>query len=323
MNIQPLKFRPILKSVIWGGEKIAPLKGIVTDLKQIGESWEISGVKGNESVVADGPDAGMSLPDMIKKYGPALVGESNFMRFGTTFPLLVKIIDAAGDLSVQVHPDDELAKKRHNSLGKTEMWYIMEAEPGAKIYAGLSEQITPDDYERLVEEKKIMEVVACHESHAGDLFYLPAGRIHAIGAGNLLVEIQETSDVTYRVYDFDRRDAKTGLPRELHVEQARDAIDYTVYPSYVSKAGEEKDGVAQLVNCPYFDVKHLSVNGKKTLDLSMTDSFVTITCMTGAMTLSDDRGNTIALRSGESALIPAMASSLTLEGKATAITASN
>lgn len=323
MNIQPLKFRPILKSVIWGGEKIAPLKGIVTDQKQIGESWEISGVKGHESIVSEGPDEGKTLPEMIEKYGTALVGEKNYKTFGTTFPLLVKIIDAAGDLSVQVHPDDELAKKRHNSLGKTEMWYIMDAEPGANIYAGLSEKITPEDYERLVKEKNIMDVVARHDSHAGDVFFLPAGRIHAIGAGNLLAEIQETSDITYRVYDFDRRDAKTGLPRELHVEQAKDAIDYTVYPSYVSKAEAEVDGVSELVKCSHFDVKHVRVEGEKKIDLSGLDSFVTVTCLSGDMTLTDDRDNTITLRAGESALIPAMASAVTLKGKATAITSTN
>lgn len=203
------------------------------------------------------------------------------------------------------------------------MWYIMDAAPGANIYAGLSEKITPDDYERLVKEKKIMDVVARHDSHAGDVFFLPAGRIHAIGAGNLLAEIQETSDITYRVYDFDRRDAKTGLPRQLHVEEAKDAIDYTVYPSYVSKAGEEVDGVAELVKCSHFDVKHVAVEGKKTLDLSKTDSFLTVTCLTGAMTLTDDRDNTITLRAGESALVPAMATSITLQGNAIAITTAN
>ena len=323
MNIPPLKFRPILKSAIWGGEKIAPLKGIVTDQTQIGESWEISGVPGNESVVDGGQEDGKSLPALIKEYGASLVGEENFRRFGTTFPLLVKIIDAAGDLSVQVHPDDELAAKRHNSLGKTEMWYIMDTDPDANIYAGLSQSITPDDYITLVNEKKIMDVVARHKSHPGDVFFLPAGRIHAIGAGNLLCEIQETSDITYRVYDFDRRDAKTGLPRELHVDLAKDAINYTVYPSYVTKAGEMHDGVAELVKCSHFDVRLITVNGTKTLDLSATPSFMTLTCTDGNCTITDDRGNTIELRRGQSALVPAMASSITLEGNATLVSGVN
>ena len=175
--IAPFKFVPYLKPVLWGGDKIAPFKGIKSDCDNIGESWEISGVLGHESVVSDGPDKGMTLPALVDKYGEALVGRHVIEKYGDTFPLLIKLIDAKKDLSVQVHPDDELARKRHNSLGKTEMWYIVDTEPGAKIYAGLSQQITPDDYTRLVEEKKIMDVVAAHDSASGDIFFLPAGRI--------------------------------------------------------------------------------------------------------------------------------------------------
>lgn len=319
-NIPPLKFRPILKSVIWGGEKIAPFKGIVTEQDHIGESWEVSGVKGNESVVANGPDEGLTLPQMIEKYGADLVGTKVYERYGDTFPLLIKIIDAAGDLSLQVHPDDELAKKRHNSLGKTEMWYIVDTEPDAVICAGLTEEITPEIYEAKVKDNTLMDVVAHHESHPGDVFFLPAGRIHSIGAGNLLVEVQETSDITYRIYDFGRVDAKTGKTRELHVEQAKDAIDYKVYPSYVTKASAEVDGVSALVECSHFGVFRLRIDSKHIFHTN-GESFSTYTCIEGELKVTDDRGNSVSLRRGESILIPAMATTIGVEGKGVIIAA--
>lgn len=321
-NIPPLKFRPLLKSAIWGGEKIAPLKGIVTDQKQIGESWEVSGVKGNESIVENGPDAGLTLTQMIEKYGADLVGQKNIDKFGTTFPLLIKIIDAAGDLSLQVHPDDQLAMKRHNSLGKTEMWYIVDTEPDAVICAGLEKEITPDQYVAKVTDNTLMDVVAHHKSKPGDIFFLPAGRIHSIGAGNLLVEVQETSDITYRIYDFGRVDAKTGLPRELHVDQAKDAIDYKIYPSYVTKPGIDLDNVTELVTCDHFTVYRIKVDGRKELR-PLYGTFTTLTCIEGKMTVTDDRGNTIELRAGESALLPAIVKTYLLQGNGTLITAFN
>lgn len=321
-NIPPLKFRPLLKSAIWGGEKIAPLKGIVTDQKQIGESWEISGVPGNESIVDNGADAGLTLTQMIEKYGADLVGKKNIEKFGTKFPLLIKIIDAAGDLSLQVHPDDELAMERHNSLGKTEMWYIVDTEPGAVICAGLAKEITPEEYVEKVNDNTLMDAVAHHQSKPGDTFFLPAGRIHSIGAGNLLVEVQETSDITYRIYDFGRVDAKTGKPRELHVDLAKDAIDYTVYPSYVTKPGVDCDGVTELVTCGHFSVYRIEVDGTKTFR-PICGSFSTITCIDGELTVTDDRGNSVSFRAGESVLIPAMAAEFTLTGKGTVIDAYN
>lgn len=321
-NIPPLKFRPLLKSAIWGGEKIAPLKGIETDQTQIGESWEVSGVKGNESVVENGPDAGLNLTQMIEKYGAAIVGEQNYKKFGTTFPLLIKIIDAAGDLSLQVHPDDELAKKRHNSLGKTEMWYIVDTEPEAVICAGLKEKITPEQYVEKVADNTLMDVVAHHYSKPGDIFFLPAGRIHSIGAGNLLVEVQETSDITYRIYDFGRVDAKTGQPRELHVDLAKDAIDYTVKPNYVTKPGIDLDGTTELVSCSHFSVYLFTVDGEKTYHPDY-ESFTTLTCTEGSVTVTDDRGNSVELNKGFSLLIPAMAKYYTLKGKGKIISAFN
>lgn len=316
--ILPFKFVPYLKPVLWGGEKIAPFKGVDVEDDNIGESWEISGVPGHESVVAEGADKGLTLPQLIEKYGADLVGAHVLDKYGDTFPLLIKIIDAKKDLSVQVHPDDALAKVRHNSLGKTEMWYIIDAEPGARIYAGLSESITPDDYTRLVEEKKIMDVVAAHDSHAGDLFFLPAGRIHAVGAGNLLAEIQETSDITYRVYDFDRRDAD-GNPRQLHTELAKDAIDYAVYPEYKGSYDKNATGVTELVKCSHFDVKRVVVDGD--IDVpAADDSFMVVMCLDGECTLLTD-GEATPLRRGETVLVAASVKAVSARGKATLLTA--
>lgn len=314
LNIPPLKFRPILKSVIWGGEKIAPFKGIETEQDHIGESWEVSGVPSNPSIVDNGPDAGKTLPEVLEKYKEALVGKAVYERYGNTFPLLVKIIDAAGDLSLQVHPDDALAQKRHNSLGKTEMWYIVDTDPDAVICAGLTKNITPDEYVEKVNDNTLMDVVAHHKSHPGDVFFLPAGRIHSIGAGNLLVEVQETSDVTYRIYDFGRVDAKTGKPRELHVEEAKDAIDYTVHPSYVTEAGPETDGKSRLVECDHFGVYRLNIDGCRVFHPTH-GSFTIFTCIEGDFTVTDNNANSVSLKKGESMLIPAITTEIKVEGK--------
>lgn len=321
-NIPPLKFNPILKSVIWGGEKIAPFKGIVTEQEKIGESWEISGVKGNESVVANGPDAGLTLTQMIEKYGADLVGEANFKKFGTMFPLLIKIIDAAGDLSLQVHPDDELAGKRHNSLGKTEMWYIVDTDANATILSGLSKELTPKKYAEIGADSSLLDYVAKHESHPGEVYFLPAGRVHGIGAGNLLVEVQETSDITYRIYDYGRVDAKTGKTRELHVDLAKDAIDYTVYPDYKAKPGYDIDGVQELVKCDHFCVYRITTDGERTF-YPTHGGFSTFTCIEGSLKVSDDRGNEVSIAKGVSVLIPAMAKEIKLQGNGVIIDAIN
>ena len=221
----PLKFEPILKQTLWGGDKIIPFKHLNSDLKGVGESWEISGVEDNESVVANGPDKGLTLADMVRRYREELVGEANYARFGNKFPLLIKFIDAKQDLSIQVHPADDLAKNVHNSMGKTEMWYVISAQEGAGLYSGFSKQITPDEYVERVENNTIMDVLQFHPVKSGDVFFLPAGRIHAIGKGIFIAEIQQTSDITYRIYDYNRKDAN-GKGRELHTALAKDAIDY-------------------------------------------------------------------------------------------------
>ena len=201
------KFQPILKSLIWGGEKIAPYKGIATDQRNIGESWELSGVKDNESVVAEGPEAGTSLPELIARHGAALLGKANYGRFGEEFPLLIKFIDARQDLSIQVHPNDELAWERHKSKGKTEMWYVVSADKDAHLRSGFSKQVTPAEYEASVGDNTITDILADYKIAPGDVFFLPAGRVHSIGAGSFIAEIQQTSNITYRIYDFNRRDA--------------------------------------------------------------------------------------------------------------------
>lgn len=221
----PLKFEPILKQTLWGGDKIIPFKHLNDTLANVGESWEVSAVEGSESIVANGADKGLTLPDMVRKYKEDLVGEANYARFGNKFPLLIKFIDAKLDLSIQVHPGDELAKKRHNSFGKNEMWYVIAADQGAKLISGFAEQITPKEYKERVYNGTFADVLQTCAIKPGDVFYVPAGRVHGIGAGAFVAEIQQTSDITYRIFDYNRKD-KDGKSRELHTSQAIDAINF-------------------------------------------------------------------------------------------------
>ena len=322
--MKPYKFVPYLKTTIWGGEQIAPFKGISTDLKQIGESWEISSVAGHESVTADrgltdDADLGKHLPQLIEEYKGKLVGDRIYERFGATFPLLIKFIDSRQNLSVQVHPDDKLAQERHGCSGKTEMWYVMKTEPGSKIFTGLSKQITPDEYEQLATapvengHSPMEDVLASYESRPGDLYFLPAGRLHAIGAGNFLAEIQQTSDITYRVYDYGRLDAN-GKPRDLHIEQAKDAIDYRVSPDYRSSYDTASPNV-ELISCPYFRVNRIITKGAIDIDLH-TDAFVVVMCLDGDAVVND-----VHVHQGETILVPACDNVLHISGKATFLTA--
>ena len=309
----PIHFAPYLKEVIWGGDKIAPLKNIATSLTSIGESWEISAVPGHESIVDEGPLKGRKLTDLCREYGAGLLGTAVTERYGTDFPLLIKIIDAARDLSVQVHPDDELAMKRAGTRGKTEMWHVLSTEPGARIHVGLRRKLTSDELMKLVEEKQIMDAVASYESKPGDTFFIPAGRIHAIGAGNLLVEIQESSDITYRLYDYDRRGAD-GKPRELHLAEARDAIDYTVIADY-RNAPLRHEATETLVDCPMFTTVRHEITGDLPLGNDSRSFMVVIN-------LGDDahltwQGGETTLRRGNSLLLPASMSEMTVCGPAT------
>ena len=302
----PLKFKPILKTVVWGGEKIAPFKGITTEQHNIGESWELSGVRGHESVVANGEFEGRTITSLIEEFKGILVGEKVYAGNGNVFPLLIKFIDARSDLSIQVHPDDKLAAERHNSKGKTEMWYVVGADEGAHLLSGLKEEITPDEYVRRIGDNTITDVLTDFKVKAGDVFFLPAGRIHAIGTGCSIAEIQQTSDITYRIYDYGRL-GLDGKPRELHTELAKDAIDYKVYPEYKSEYKEEANAENQLVSCRYFTTSEYNLSEPVSKDLSGTDSFLIVICIEGRGTVVDkeDSDERIEIHQGETVLIPA------------------
>ena len=305
------KFEPILKSMLWGGDKIIPYKGVESNEKQVGESWEISGVKDNESVVAEGVDAGMKLPELIARDKEALLGKKNFERFGMEFPLLIKFIDARQDLSIQVHPDDELAWERHQSKGKTEMWYVVDADPGSRLRSGFAKQVTPEEYEQSIADNTITDLLQEYDIHKGDVFFLPAGRIHSIGAGAFIAEIQQTSNITYRIYDFNRCD-NTGKPRELHTELSKDAIDYTVLPDYRTYYDAQPDQATQLVSCPYFTTDIYRLTKEYDMPLAELDSFVILICTAGKGTITDNDGNTMSIHQGESILVPATTTGLTI-----------
>ena len=300
-----------MKSTLWGGEKIVPfkqLKGI--HQTQVGESWEISNVPGDESIVSNGPDAGKNLSEMVKEYKEALVGKGNYERFGDNFPLLIKFIDACDDLSIQVHPDDALAKARHNSMGKTEMWYIIDNNNGqAHLRSGLKKQITAEEYAAMVEDNTICDALADYAVQPGDVFFLPAGRIHSIGAGCFIAEIQQTSNVTYRIYDFNRKD-KNGRPRELHTELAKDAIDYRVDSDYRTHYVPKQNESVELVSCPYFTTSVYDLTESMTLDYSELDSFVVLICLEGTCILKDNNEYELKMQAGETVLFPAITQSV-------------
>lgn len=307
------KFTPILKNTIWGGTKIAPFKNIQTQLRKVGESWEISGVPGNETIVSGGPYAGRNLNDLVAEQKEALVGKANYDRFGNEFPLLIKFIDARDDLSIQVHPTDEIAHRQGRERGKTEMWYLMPSEPEATLLCGLKKHITPDEYKRMVSEKTIVDAIARYPVHEGDCFFLPAGRIHAIGSGCFLAEIQQTSDVTYRIYDFDRHD-DLGRPRELHTELAAESINYDVLPDYQTHYTPAKNQRVQLVECPYFTTSVYDLDQPINLDYTSLDSFVILIGLSGAGIVTEAEGTRFVLRAGETILLPATTGRLSVEG---------
>jgi len=279
------RFKPIFKTLVWGGDKIAALKGMETEQKNIGESWEISAVAGNESVVAEGPYEGRTITELCQLFKENLLGEKVFEHTGTEFPLLIKFIDAKSDLSIQVHPDDKLAAQRHGTKGKTEMWYVLGADEGAHLMSGFTKQINQGDYVRMVEDGSITDVLCDHSVAPGDVFFIPAGRVHAIGAGCLVAEIQQTSNITYRIYDYGRM-GLDGKPRELHTEQARDAIDYSVKYSYRTGYSTGKNQENLLVKCPYFTTSMYDLTELYVKDLHNIDSFVTVMCLEGSARIS-------------------------------------
>ena len=307
------KFKPLLKQTLWGGNKIIAFKHLDLQMEHVGESWEVSGIKGCESVVAGGPDEGKGLNQLVHEQKGRLVGKENYERFGDEFPLLIKFIDAHQSLSIQVHPDEETAHRHGKRHGKTEMWYVLKSASDAQLYNGLRQHITHEEYKQMVEDGTITDALAHYKVHEGDVFFIPAGRIHAIGAGTFVAEIQQTSDVTYRIYDFKRKD-KNGNYRELHTEKAAEAIDYTVLDNYRTYYEPMQDEGVQLVACPHFTTAVYDLNDPMTIDYSELDSFVVYIGLQGSCELTDDRGETVTFREGESVLIPATTRTIKIEG---------
>ncbi|RNL95271.1 class I mannose-6-phosphate isomerase [Sinomicrobium pectinilyticum] len=303
MKSYPIKFTPILKERLWGGTKLRDVLGKEISSDITGESWELSAVPGDVSVVANGPYKDKSLQELMDTHGAALLGESVLSRFGTEFPILIKFIDAKQDLSIQLHPNDELARKRHNSFGKTEMWYIMQADEGAELIVGFNKNVTKEEYTANLEKNTLTDILNYEKVKEGDTFFINTGKVHAIGAGVLLAEIQQTSDVTYRIYDFNRRD-KDGNTRELHTEQALDAIDYEKKDDFKVAYTKEKNVSNTMVECPYFTTNYMDVEGHLEHDITGRDSFSIYMCVDGEAEIAIGE-ITEKVRKGETVLIPA------------------
>ncbi len=310
-----LKFTPILKEKIWGGNKLSALlsKENTINSNFIGESWEISDIEGDYSIVSNGVLVGKTIQDLLVEYKEELVGVKNFKRFGAKFPLLIKFIDAKEDLSVQLHPGDELAKQKHNSLGKTEMWYIMQADPQSNIIIGFNQEVTPDLYQKKVEEKTIKDILQYETVSGGETFFVYAGLIHAIGKGVLLAEIQQTSDVTYRVYDWDRQDAN-GNYRELHQKDALEAIDFDEETEYRVPYNARKNEITDLVACPHFITNLIEVNSEIGVSHKELDSFVVYMCVEGNAVISSNN-ELVDIKLGETILVPASIPEIKIESR--------
>ena len=312
-------FEPLLKQTLWGGDRIIPFKHLDVCLDHVGESWEISGVSGNETIVANGPDKGKSLNQLVKEQKERLMGKENYDHFGDEFPLLIKFIDARQDLSIQVHPNDEVARRHGKDRGKTEMWYCLGSqETGDRsqekpfLYNGLKQQITPEQYKEMVDNDTITDALARYEVSEGDVFFIPAGRIHSIGAGCFVTEIQQTSDVTYRIYDFKRKD-KNGNYRELHTQKAAESIDFTVLDDYRTSYEPKKDEGVQIASCPYFTTAVYDLTEPMTLDYTDLDSFVILIAVKGdgKLTCGDEE---LPFRMGDTVLLPATTNEVRVEG---------
>ncbi len=303
-RLYPLKFIPQYKDKIWGGKKLREILGKKNASDKTGESWEISGVQGNISVVENGFLAGNNLQELIEVYMGDLVGDKIYDQFGIEFPLLIKFIDATEQLSIQVHPDDEIALKRHNSYGKTEMWYIIRAEKNSELIVGFKSKTSKETYVHHLENNTLAQILNYVKVSAGDVIFLPAGRLHAINAGILLAEIQQTSDITYRIYDFNRL-GSDGNPRELHTELALDAIDYDFDNNYKIKYSNKLNESSELVRCKYFTTNILDFNAPVNRDYLQLDSFVIYMCLDGEFNIEYYDNENIKVNKGESLIIPA------------------
>ena len=311
MQLYPLRFKPLFKYRLWGGDKLRTSLRKEYEGKNIGESWEISDVEGSETLVAQGALEGYTLRQLIATFKEDFLGTEVYQRFGTAFPLLIKFIDAQQALSVQVHPHDALARERYDSFGKNEMWYIMEAEKDAELIVGFKETIDQNIYEAHLHQGTVLEILNVEQVNRGDVYHIPTGRVHAIGAGVLLAEIQQTSDITYRIYDYDRVDAKTGVTRELHNEQALAAIDFSAQPSYHTPYTVLENESQPIVQTPYFKTNILSVTTAIEKDYSALDSFVIYMCVSGNLKLTY-QSQEYLMKIGETILLPAAIERVTL-----------
>ena len=309
--LYPLKFTPLSKYRIWGGNKLNSVlnKGFEGDNN--GESWEISDVKGDETKVANGTLEGKTLRELINEYKGEFIGNKVYETFGSEFPLLIKFIDAKTPLSIQVHPHDHIAKERHNSFGKNEMWYIMDADDDAEIIVGFNKSLDKQSYTEYLENNKVLEVLNTVKTNAGDAFNIPTGRVHAIGAGVLLAEVQQTSDITYRIFDYNRVDKTTGKERELHNDLALDVIDFEVHDSYKESYKTDKNTSNKLIHSPYFKSDILPLEEDLERDYSQKDSFVILICVEGNLTVKALESD-YSLVKGECMLIPASIKNLVL-----------
>jgi len=309
----PIKFKPILKERIWGGEKLTTIFGKESDRTNIGESWEISDVDGEESIVLNGELKGQSLKELVKSFKGEFVGNKVYMQFGEDFPILIKLIDAKEPLSIQVHPNNKLAQERHNSFGKNEMWYIVDCDKDAELIVGFNKDVTQDEYSSALKKGLILDLLNTEKVKTGDSFYIPTGRVHSIGAGTVLAEIQQTSDITYRIHDYNRAD-KYGNQRELHNELALDAIDYKKYDSYKLDYELKENQSSKLVYSPYFKSSIIQLTKRINIDYSDLDSFVIYMCVKGSFEINCN-GKTQQINKGETILLPASINTCELNSK--------
>ena len=310
MEIYPLRFNPIFKDRLWGGQKLHQVLGKDVGGDHIGESWEISGVSGDTSVVANGMYQGRSIQELIAAYPEEFLGASVYRRFGEEFPILIKFIDAKLDLSIQLHPDDTLARERHDSFGKTEMWYIMDADPDASLIIGFNRDVSREEYEQALEEGSLTDLLHYQKVQPGEGYFINCGKIHAIGAGVLLAEIQQTSDITYRVYDFERKDAEGNL-RELHTELALDAMDFSQKEDFAMPFSREPNQENIMVECSYFSTQYLKLDRDMEIDLSGRDSFTAFIAISGQAQVRCGTQE-VPIKMGETLLIPAAAQQVAL-----------
>ena len=312
MKLYPLKFTPIFKYRIWGGEKLKNELNKNYTEEKIGESWEISDVSGDETFVAEGNLKGKSLRDLTNQFKGDFLGNSVYEKFGIEFPMLIKFIDAKTPLSIQVHPGDEVARLRHDSFGKNEMWYVMQADKDAELIVGFDKKVNREEYKSHLKNNTILNVLHHENVTKGDTFYIPTGRVHAIGAGVLLAEIQQTSNITYRIYDYDRIDSKTAEKRELHNDMAIDVLDYEVHDNYKTNYHLKKNASSKLVHSPYFKTNILEINSIVEKDYTAIDSFVIFMCVEGVAYIVSE-GKTYTINNGETLLLPASIKNIQLK----------